>query len=192
MEIISINKHRIVLIILIIVLPFFSITGHAQKAKEISLSVYSGFTLVNFEEALDYSDEYMEDWSEIHISASLKGFLLSDKPLQLGAEIAWQNLYYAYYVVPYVPSSVRREFNISTISLMALGRYSVSNFFTTGGAGIHIFDDGISPAISFEAGYKISAGENLKFPVSVRIQPIFGKGTPILFSVGAGMSFTIR
>jgi len=136
--------------------------GFAQKSNEISLSVYPGFTLVNFEKALGYSDDYMEDWREFHISAAARGFLGTGKSLQAGAEIAWQQLYYAYYVVPYGPSPAYREFNISTFSLTALARFSKNNFFSVMGAGIHFFNNGIAPAVCIEGGYRVNAGENLK------------------------------
>jgi len=188
----TIYKHRIVFAQFMIIFLFFSAIGLSQKGKEISLSVYPGFTLVNFEKALGYSDDYMEDWSEIHVSAALRGFLLSDNPLQFGAEIAWQKLYYAYYRVPSGDSPVYREFYISTVSVMALARYSVNNVFVVGGAGIHFFEDGVAPAICIESGYRLNAGTNLKIPLSVRVAPVFGDGTPVLFSVGAGLSYTIK
>jgi hypothetical protein len=170
----------------------FSVAGYAQNAKEISLSAYPGFTLVNFEKALGYSDDDMEDWSEIHISAALRGFILSEKSIKFGAEVAWQRLYYAYYIVPYGPSPVYREFNVSTVSILVLGRYSFNNFFSTGGAGIHFFKDGVAPSVCLEAGYMINILENLKIPLSFRINPIFGSGTPIPFSIGAGVSYILK
>jgi len=178
------------LLVLIVTLLLFSTIGSAQKQKEISFSFYPGITLVNFEKALDYSDDHLESWSEFYYSIALRGFLLSEKPLTLGAEVAWQRLYYAYYIVPYVPSPVHREFNISTVSLMVLGRYNINNFFTVTGAGIHFFSDGVSPSICFEAGYVFNAGATLKIPVSFRINPVFGSGTPIPVSVGTGVSYT--
>ncbi len=182
-------RQRNVVVTLMTILIFFSTIGQAQMGKEISLSVYPGFTQVNFEKALGYSDDYMEDWSQIHVSAALRGFMLSEKSFDLGAEVAWQSLYYAYYIVPYGPSPVYREFNVSTVSAMALGRYSVNSIFAVGGAGIHIFNDGVAPAVILEAGYKLNAGTNFKIPLSVRICPVFGDGTPVLFSVGAGLSY---
>lgn len=186
------DKQRISLVFFITFFLSLATIGNAQNGKEISLSVYPGFTLVNFEKALDYSDDYLEDWSELHVSAALRGFLLSEKPVQFGLEVAWQKLYYAYYRVPYVPSPLHYEFDVSTLSLLALGRYSINSFFTVGGAGVHIFDDGIAPAICLEAGYKVNTGTNMKIPLSVRISPVFGDGTPILFSIGAGISYTIK
>ena len=178
---------------LILIFLLFSCGIFAQKGIEISLSAYAGYTAVNFEKALGYSDEDMEDWDQFYYSVSLKGFLTSDKPLHFGAEIAWQRLYYAYYIVPYGPSPVYREFNVATTSVMALVRYSAENkFFALAGAGIHFFEDGVAPAIFIEPGYMISIGEKLKIPVSIRINPIFGDGTPIPVSVGVGLNYRLK
>jgi hypothetical protein len=66
---------------------------------------------------------------------------------------------------------------------MAIGRYSPGQkFFALAGAGIHIFEDGVAPAIYIEPGYMISVGESLKIPVSIRVNPVFGDGTPIAFT----------
>ena len=148
---------------------------------------------MNFEKALGYSDDYMENWDQFHYGGSLKGFILSDKPIQFGAEAGWQRLYYAYYIVPYGPSPVYREFNVSTVSLMGLIRYFISDMlFASGGAGVYIFDNGIAPAITAEAGYLIKPGKSLKIPVSLRVTPVLGSGLPITVCLGAGVSLLIR
>lgn len=178
---------------LIFIFSFLSINLKAQKSIEISLSGYAGYTAVNFEKALGYEDEDMEDWDQLYYSFSAKGYFNSDKPINFGAEVGWQRLYYAYYVVPYGPSPVYREFNVSTTSVMALARYSKNQkFYALAGAGIHIFGDGVAPAIFIEPGYLVSIGENLRIPLSVRLNPIFGDGTPITISFGIGVSYRIR
>jgi hypothetical protein len=187
------NKKPQSTFIIVLVAFFIMFVGNveAQTSKELSLSVYPGFTLVNFEKALDYSDDYMNNWNEFHISAALRGFLLWDRPVQVGAEIAWQRLYYAYYVIPYGTSNVYREFNVSTTSITVLGRYWLGEkLFTVGGAGLHFFNDGVAPSICFEAGYMQNINDILKIPVSFHVSPIFGKGLPTLFSIGAGVSYT--
>lgn len=171
----------------------FSLNIQAQKGIEISLSGYPGYTLVNFENALGYSDDYMVDWDQFSYGASLKGLLAANKPFSFGLEAGWQRLYYAYYIVPMGYYSAFREFNVSTISIMALARYSpAKKFFALAGAGIHIFDNGVAPAVYIEPGYMISIGESLKIPVSIRINPVFGDGLSITFALGAGVSYAFK
>jgi hypothetical protein len=183
-------SQRIVFANLVCLLLIFSDNCKAQKTNEVSILVYPGFTLVNFEKALDYPDDYMVDWNQFYLSVALRGFIHSANSIQFGAEIAWQRLYDAYYVIPYPPTTAERSFNVSTISLMALGRYSSGNFFLIGGGGIHSFESGLSPALCFETGYMLRAGENLEIPVSFRINPILGSGIPTPISIGTGISFS--
>jgi len=190
---IMIDSRHIISSFIIIICLSLSGSCYSQWDKEISLSAYTGYTLVNFENALGYSDEYLEDRNQFHYSVALRGFLVSRKRLQIGAEIAWQKLYYAYYVVPYYPSPEYYEFNVSTTSLMALCRYLTrEKFFAVGGAGIHLFNDGASPAVCLEAGYMIYSGANLRFPLSVRINPVLREGISVPVSAGAGVSYIIR
>lgn len=179
--------------VFLLLLFSFSQNIQAQKGIEIQVSAYPGFTAVNFEKALGYTDDYMEDWDQFSYSFTLKSFLASDNPINFGAEIGWQRLYYAYYRVSYGDSPVYREFNVSTFSIMGLARYSpIQKFFVLAGIGIHVFNDGIAPAIMIEPGYNISVGENLKIPLSIRLNPIFGDGIPTTVSLGIGINYKIR
>jgi hypothetical protein len=165
----------------------------AQKGIEIQISAYPGYTEVNFEKALGYSDEYMIDWDQFCYSGAIKGYLVTETHLSYGVELSWQRLYYAYYRVPYDFSPVYREFDVSTLSVTGIARYSHNQkFFVAGGAGFHFFNDGVAPAILVEPGYNISIGDNLKIPVSIRLNPIFGDGTPITACLGIGVSYRIR
>jgi hypothetical protein len=178
---------------LVILILLFSFNAQAQNGIQISLSGYPGYTFVNFEEALGYDDDYMSDWDQFSYGFSLKGLLAANKPFSYGAEVGWQRLYYAYYIIPQGDYSAYREFNVSTISVMALVRYSMANnFFALAGAGIHIFGDGIAPAIYVEPGYMISISDKLKIPVSIRLYPVFGDGIPTSISVGVGVNYSIK
>jgi hypothetical protein len=176
-----------------VLIYFISLNVSAQNGIEISLAAHPGYTLVNFEKALDYSDDFMSDWDQFSYGGSLTGLFAVEKPLSYGIEIGWQRLYYAYYIVPMGYYSAYREFNVSTISIMAVGRYSPQHkFFALAGAGIHKFNNGVSPAIYIEPGYLISLGEKLKIPVSVRLNPVFGKGLPATISFGIGVSYRLK
>lgn len=166
---------------------------HAQKGIQLGVSVYPGFTLVNFEKALGYEDDHMIDWDQFYYSISIKAFLTSEKKSQFGAEISRQRLYYAYYGIPYPPLTAYREFDVSTTSIHALLRYSPSShFFLTTGLGVHIFNNGVAASILVEPGYMINLGEKMKIPVSLRLNPVFGDGTPVPVSLGAGILFTVK
>lgn len=179
-------------IALIIVCLFFPIIVNAQITKEISLSTYPGFTIVNYEKALGYPNDFLTDNDHIQISAAVRGFLLSEKQIQFGAEVAWQKLYYAYYVVPNGTTPFDQEFKVKTFSLMILGRQFIKKIFFIGGAGIHFFNSGVSPALCLESGYMLSAGEKVQIPLSFRITPIFRSATVLPISVGAGLCYRFR
>jgi hypothetical protein len=189
---IILKRKMLVSTLIISIFLFSSSIVFAQKSNEISMSLYPGFTIVNFEEALGYPDDYMTDWNQFYFSAAARGFLNTGKTMHFGAELAWEKLYYAYYVVPYGTSPVYRAFTVNTFSLMALGRYSKNKFFAVGGLGAHFFNNGVAPSICLEAGYLINSGGKIKFPVSFRVNPIFGDGTPTPISIGIGISYTIK
>jgi hypothetical protein len=164
----------------------------SQHPAEIGISVSPGFTAVNFEKALGYSDDYMEDWDQFYIGIAAKGFLPSKGRFQPGAEFGWHKLYYAYYVVPYGSTGpVYREFYVSTLGLMVSGRLTLNGFFATASGGIHIFGDGVALAIGAEAGWKIRVGEKFGIPFSLKVMPVFGDGmpTPICFNAGLTYAF---
>jgi hypothetical protein len=177
---------------LIITYLLFTIIGQSQISKEISLSVYPGFTFVNYEKRLGISNDYLMDNDHIHLGAAIRAFLLSENQIQLGAEVGIQKLYYAHYIIPGDNAPEDQEFKANTVSLMILGRQFVNKFFFIGGAGIHFFGSGVSAALCLETGYMFYAGENLQIPLSLRINPIFGTGTLYPVSIGAGLSYTIR
>ena len=165
----------------------------AQHPLEIGISVSPGFTFVNFEKALGYSDDYMEDWDQFYIGIAAKGFLHSKGKFQPGAEFGWHKLYYAYYVVPYGSTGpVYREFYVSTFSFMAAGRYSMNRFFVTASAGLHLFEDGVAPALGGEAGWNLSLGDKFSIPLSLKILAIFGDGLPLPVSLGVGFSYKFK
>ncbi len=171
---------------------FIHVHVYAQNAAEVGISVFPGYTLVNFENALEYSDDYMEDWDQFYLSVKFHGFLPSQNNFQLGAEFGWNKLYYAYYRIPYAtPTYVYREFSVSTLSLMAMGRYTFNKFFLLGRGGLHFFDSGTSLALGGEAGWNIMLSDNLIIPLSIRITTIFGDGTPSSVSLGSGLKYLI-
>jgi len=188
----SMNKTLLLIPIFVLMWSIGVVTNaSAQRPTELSLSIYPGFTLVNFEKALGYSDAFMEDWDQFHLALAARGFLKSNSALQIGGELAWQQLYYAYYIVPYGTQRVYREFNISTLSLTALARITSEHFFIAAGPGIHVFHDGIAPAVSMEMGMNVNLGDKITVPFSLRLDPILGDGIPTAISIGVGAAYKL-
>ena len=174
---------------------FLSVNIQAQTEIEIGLAGNCGYTPVNFVNAFSYPDKYMLDWNQVYYSASLKGFLTSDKKIHFGAEIGWHRLYYVFYRVPNGDFYRYMERNIQTISLEALARYfPIPNLFILSGVGIHIFTNGtgVGVTIPLECGYSIRLGDQWKIPVTLRWSPIFCDGLPMPVSGGVGLSYTIK
>ena len=163
----------------------------AQNPMEFGLVVSPGYTAVNFEKAIGYSDDYMDDWDQFYLSIHAKAYLPSQGKFQIGAEVGWNKLYYAYYRVPYGTYPLYYEFYISTTSLMLSGRYSMNNFFIAGKGGLHIFDNGVALAMGGEAGIKLNVTDNINIPLSACITPVFGDGTPISISLGLGLVYRL-
>jgi hypothetical protein len=192
----NLNKKVFVPVLILSLMILIPISGMAQKSKEISLSVNPGFTLVNFEKALQSSGYIMVDHSHLDFSIALKGFLESENSFQFGAELDWQRLYTIDYRIKYTYGYEYGTLRESTVGMMALGRYSAGKFYFTAGAGINAFKGGVSSflynrklstALCLEAGYMIRIERNLRIPVSFHINPIFGIGSPTSFSIGSGV-----
>lgn len=174
------------LLFLFIVIPNNNI---AQNPLEFGIDISLGHTIVNFEKALDYADDYMEDWNQFHIAVRGKCYLRSEGNMQLGAEVGWNKLYYAYYRMPYSTYYIYREYYVSTTSLMLLGKYTMDKFYTAASFGLHIFKDGTSAAIGGEFGYYFSITDYISIPLSLRITPVFGDGTPITVALTFGLTY---
>lgn len=52
---------------------------------------------MNFEEALDYSDDYMEDWNQFYYGVAARGFYNWDKPIQV--VLSWHD---SGYIMPII------------------------------------------------------------------------------------------
>jgi hypothetical protein len=183
------NRYQRALTILTVLLLCAPSLGFARKFKDISLTLYPGYTLINFEKALPWPNTNLNESSRFHFSLAARGFIESKKQFHFGAELALNQLYYAYYIIPSGQTPIYDEYTVSTGSLMALARLPLDDFFAVGGVGFQVFNNGISPAICLEAGYTFTATKKLKFPVSIRINPILGNGMPVPVSIGAGMSY---
>jgi hypothetical protein len=161
--------------------------GENKDGFDIGFSVGGGFTAVNFEKASGYSDDYLEDWGQGHFKATLYGLAKLAPKFKAGIEVGYNDLYWWYYRIPYGPSPVYRSAEWSTLSLLGIFHKDVGRlFFIQAGAGFHFFDG--DPAFALSAAIGIQPRfKNIMFPVSFRVDPIFGAGSPTAIALGAGM-----
>jgi hypothetical protein len=180
---------------LMIFLLAFTAPGTAAGLSQFDVGVTlgAGYTWVDFEEASGYDDEYLRDWGEFHFRAAGYGLLPLGPLMSAGLEIGYNNLYWYYYRVPYVPSPIHDEKYWSTISFLGLLRVNLTDlFFVQTGAGLHAFiDDGSAFAVSAAIGFKPWIN-NFSFPICFRIEPVLGEGTPMVFALDAGVEYSRR
>jgi hypothetical protein len=84
-------------------------------------------------------------------------------------------------------------FRFSIISCLGLIRLDLTElFFIQAGAGIHSFiGDGAAFALSATAGIQPRVG-TYRFPIFLRIDPIFGAGLPTTIALGVGVEYAWR
>jgi len=164
----------------------------ALCALDLGLGIGGGFTFVNFEKASGYDDDYLRDWGEGHFRIGAQVLFPITERMMMGGEVGYNDLYWYDYRVPYGDSPVYRYAEWSTTSLLGVTRYTVRNLVLLhGGAGLHFFDG--SPAFALSAGVGIQPRwKKLTFPVLLRIEPIFGDGTPTPLALQAGIQYRIR
>jgi hypothetical protein len=157
---------------------------------DIGLCASAGYTALDFEAASDYPDSTLEDWDQFHYKIMAYGLYPLSTSLRVGLELGYNYLYYYFYRIPYGLSPVYREAEWSTISCLGLIRLDLTElFFIQGGAGMHSFiDDGTAFALSATAGIQPRVGA-CRFPISLRIDPIFGAGMPTTIALGVGVEY---
>jgi hypothetical protein len=160
---------------------------------DLGLCASAGYTALDFEAASGYPENHMEDWDQFHYKITAYGLYRLSPKLRIGLEIGYNYLYYYYYALPYPPYTAIREADWSTISCLGLIQLDLTElFFIQGGAGIHSFiDDGAAFALSAAAGIQPRVGA-CRFPIFLRIDPVFGAGLPTTIALGGGVEYELR
>jgi hypothetical protein len=150
-----------------------------------------GYTLVDFEKASEYSDDYLEDWDQGNYSFALQGFWQVAPDIRIGGEAGWEQLYYYFYRIPYGYSPVYREASWSAMFVGGVVQiFLARSVYLTGGVDLHSFiDDGTALGVSGGIGAELRISERLALPLEVRVKPVFGAGTPTVLQVNAGLAF---
>ena len=161
---------------------------HAQF-RSAGLVVGAGYTIVDIEDAIDYSP--LEDWD--HIAVIFKAFAeyVMKRDLFLVGEVGENRLYYweyrwtdGYYGGTRYRSEWTTNFGISVKKMMN------ESVYIQGGAAIHIFNSGGTVlGLLLAAGYELSLGDQFTMPIGIRVEPVFGSGIPISVLVNSGLRY---
>jgi len=163
--------------------------SHAAPAHRGGLALNilggAGVTLVDVEKAAGYSS--LQDWDTFHYQFKLQGFF-SLGALDVGLEAGYNRLYWWYYVGPYGSQTIYREGNVTTWSILALAQKSGnSGLFLQAGGGLHMFSEDSTFGVMAASGYAFRLAERISIPVFVRVDAVFGTGSPIAISGGSGV-----
>lgn len=162
----------------------------AAPPLEFGLFIGGGYTLVNLEEASGYDEDYLTDWGQGHFKVTINALYGLNEKFWAGLEIGYHELYWWSARIPYGYTPAYREAEWWTDSYLVTARFDVTNrYFLQAGWGFHFFDGDPALAMFASTGFKLEAGM-FSFPIAVRIDPIFGDGTPTPISFGVGVQFS--
>lgn len=170
------------------------VTGQSIDTLIFRLNAGAGFTLIDLPTALEWDENYFEEWDKVNVKVNLQCEFLDFSSFRLGAEIGYNRLYYYYVSVPYPPFTPRvYEETVSAINISALGTYvSGNNLFIQAGVGPYFYGEGVTIGIKGALGYRISVGENVAVPISLVADLNTGDGTPFSFGLTVGIEYKLK
>jgi len=168
-----------------------SLSGTAQF-KSINFSMGAGYTLVNFDKAVGVDD--LEEWDNIGAMIKVSvDFQLRDNLFLVG-EVGTNRLYYwEYYWSDGYYSGYRFGTDWTSNLVVQLKGYLSDRIFLQSGIGLHFYNDGsgMVPGDVVQIGYEIPLNDKITIPVLVRMENVWGQGSPSLFMLGAGASYKL-
>jgi hypothetical protein len=174
----------------IITAIFFSafIGTTSAQFRSVGFTAGAGYTVINVQKVND--PILLSDWD--NFSLVFKGYAeyqLSKGNL-IGLEVGRNRLYYWEYPAPgYTWYNWRTEW--TTNAVFYISKYFGERFFVQAGPGIHIFYNGTVFGLMGSAGTSFPIGKSLSIPVTFRIEPVFGSGTPIAVNLATGIRFNL-
>jgi len=176
-------------ILLLFLLCF--VAGRAQF-KSFGLIVGAGHTLVDVEEAINWSP--LEDWDYFAVLIKATAEYEVMPGLSLVAEAGANRLYYweyrwsdGYY------SGYRYRSEWTTNLGTSIKKTWDKGFYLQGGPAIHVFNDGSGIVLGLlaGAGYELEIGDDFLLPLGFRIEPVLGNATPISLLVHGGIRYQL-
>jgi hypothetical protein len=175
--------------ILILLTGLFLITLVNAQFRSAGLVVGAGYTLVDIENAIDYSP--LEDWDHFAVIIKALGEYEMKPGLFLVGEIGSNRLYYweyrwtdGYYGGTRWRSEWTTNFGISIKKMLN------ENVYVQAGPVVHIFNSGGTVlGLVLAAGYELPLGDQLTLPFGLRVEPVFGSGIPISLLGNTGVRY---
>jgi hypothetical protein len=152
----------------------------------------AGYTIVDIEDAIDYSP--LDEWDHIGIMFKAVAEYELKPGLFLAGEFGENRLYYWEYRWSdgyYSGTHWRSEWttNIGVSFRKMLG----DSFYLQAGPAIHIFNDGSGTVLGLllGTGYELEVGDRFRVPVGFRIEPVFGSAIPVSLLLHSGIRYCL-
>ena len=168
---------------------FFISMVHAQF-RSAGLVVGAGYTLVDIENAIDYSP--LEDWDHIGVIFKALAEYEMKRDLFLVGEIGENRLYYwEYRWTDGYYGGTRWRSEWTTNLGISIKKMVNENVFIQAGPSVHIFNGGTGTVLGLllAAGYELSLGDQFTLPFGIRIEPVFGSGIPVSLLANSGIRY---
>jgi len=167
-----------------------SLSLAAAQFRSAGLMVGAGYTIVDIEDAIDYSP--LEEWDNIGVIIKAVVEYELKPGLLLVGELGSNRLYYWEYSWSdgyYSGTRWRSEWtsNIGISFKKMLGE----SFYLQAGPGVHIFNDGSGTVLGLllGAGYELGLGNHFRVPLGFRVEPVFGNAIPVSLLLHSGIRY---
>jgi len=175
-----------------VILGLFFFTSVSAQFRSAGLVFGAGYTIVDIENAIDYSP--LEEWDNIGIIIKAVAEYELKPELFLVGELGENRLYYweyrwsdGYY------SGTRWRAEWTTNLGVSIKKMMNESLFLQAGPAIHIFNDGSGTVLGLllAAGYEMPIGTLFTLPLGLRVEPVFGSGIPVSVLAYTGLRYKL-
>jgi hypothetical protein len=159
------------------------------QIKSVGLIAGGGYTVIDVQKVNNPIP--LTDWN--NYSLVFKGFVEYQikEGILLGLEAGRNRLYFWEYKAPgYSYYNWRTEWTSNAV--FYLSKQIGEEFFIQAGAGIHSFYNGTVFGLLAGVGTSFHLSEKFAIPLALRIEPIFGAGTPVAINIGTGVKYNLK
>ena len=177
-------KRIITLIISILIIQVAS-----AQIRSVGILAGGGGTLVDVEKVLEpYELSEWDTWSLVF--KAFAEYSLGENSA-IGLELGSNRLYYWEYKAPgYSYYNWRTEWTKNAVLyyITSIGE----KLYIQSGIGVHVFNDGTVAGLMAGFGTLFPAGEKFTIPLFLRVEPVFGSGTPVAVNIGTGLKINLK